>query len=84
MFEQVFLRIGEKRGVSDMKISDYHGLNLIYILAAFAAAPGRFESYLFTNIQHHVKFKQKKYDFAAISVFIKSYISIRTNFYRFL
>jgi putative glycerol-1-phosphate prenyltransferase len=67
-----------------MPVTFHHGLYFIHILAAFSATSGSFKPDLVSNIHHHVKFKQKKYDFAAKSVLFKSYISIRTIFYTFL
>jgi len=67
-----------------MPIALHHRFQFINVLASFAPASGRFKLDLVGYICHLTKIKQKKYEFAAISVLKGSYFSIITIFYTFL
>ena len=67
-----------------MPVTFHHRFHFINVLASFSSTSGRFKLYLVSYIEHVVKFKQKKYEFAAIGVFTASYFSIITIFYTFL
>ena len=55
-----------------MPITLHHRLYLVNVLATFAPASGSFKLNLVCYIHHLIKIKQKKYDFAAITVLFKS------------
>ena len=55
-----------------MPIALNHGFHLVHVLASFTPAPGSFKLNLVAYIHHLIKIKQKKYEFAAITVLFAS------------
>jgi hypothetical protein len=52
--QRFLLHRGKKRRIPDGEIPLHHGLDLVHVLAAFAAATRRLENYFFYNLDLHV------------------------------